>query len=199
MNVPTETPIDKAVVFIDNAYLWRIQRNQFQSQEINHLTLSNRIISTGYQRLRTYVYDAWPYRDRPPTQLQSILYAKMQRLEYTLKHYPAFEVRMGTQRPRETEYGTAYVQKGVDVFLAVDMMRLALKRQMQKAVLVAGDADYVPLVKAIKDEGVSVTLYHSQISCSDELWEACDERYAITREFIDQVKYERARPTPTRT
>jgi len=65
--------------------------------------------------------------------------------------------------------------------------------------LIAGDADYVPVVKASKDEGVSVTLYHSGAmqttadgrqlkKYSDELWQACDERKEITQALVDKVK-----------
>jgi uncharacterized LabA/DUF88 family protein len=178
----------RAVVFIDNAYLFAVRRDEFQSTPIDYLALSNRI-SMGYQRLRTYVYDAWPYQGSPPTQHQSNLLGGMQSFVRAVERFPSFEIRMGKQRPR----GTEYVQKGVDVLVAVDMMRLALKQQIQKAVLIAGDADYVPVVNAIKDEGVSVTLYHSEIKSnySAELWQACDERHPITRELIDQVRLNR--------
>ena len=181
-------PTHRAVVFIDNAYLSKILRDEFNKERIHYLDLSNKI-SIGYQRLRTYVYDAYPYQDNPPTREQSDLLSGMQSFIRALEQLPSFEIRMGKQRPRPT----GYIQKGVDVWLAVDMMRLALKQQMQKAVLVAGDADYVPVVDAIKNEGVSVTLYHSQIKSkySWDLWKRCDERYPITRELIDQVKLNR--------
>jgi uncharacterized LabA/DUF88 family protein len=184
----------RAVLFIDNAYLSAVRRLQFESQRLNYLVLSN-LLTAGYERLRTYVYDAWPYQGNPPTEQQRNLLAGMQSFVHAIEQFPSFEVRMGAQRPR----GTDYVQKGVDVLLAVDMTSLALKRQIQKAVLIAGDADYVPVVDAVKDEGVSVTLYHAegwQIDAdgrkskpySAELWSACDERYPLTRQLIDQVK-----------
>lgn len=91
------------------------------------------------------------------------------------------------------------MQKGVDILLAIDMIRLSSKNQIHKAFLIAGDADYVPVVKASKDEGVSVTLYHSgamqtaadgklRKKYSDELWQACDERKVITQALIDKAK-----------
>jgi uncharacterized LabA/DUF88 family protein len=88
-----------------------------------------------------------------------------------------------------------FIQKDVDVLLAIDLVRLSSKGQIQKAFLVAGDADFSPVVKAAKDEGVMVKLFYSegiQVTTgrqhkqySDELWKECGEREAITKQIID--------------
>jgi uncharacterized LabA/DUF88 family protein len=184
----------KSIVLIDNGYLSAILRDEFNSIRIDYLKLSEEI-SKGFYRLRTYVYDALPYQGNPPTEYQSQLLASKQRFFHSIGQLPSFDVRFGKQRPR----GTTYVQKGVDILLAIDMIRLSSKQQIHKAFLIAGDADYVPVVKATKDEGVSVTLYHSgalqttpdgkqRKKYSDELWQACDERYAITQALISKVR-----------
>lgn len=184
----------KAIILIDNGYLSAILRDEFNSTRIDYLALSEEI-SRGFLRLRTYVYDALPYQANPPTPYQSQLLASKQRFFYSIGQLPSFDVRFGKQRPR----GTVYVQKGVDILLAIDMIRLSSKQQIHKAFLIAGDADYVPVVKASKDEGVSVTLYHSGAiqttadgrqhkKYSDELWQACDERKEITQALVDKVK-----------
>lgn len=51
-------------------------------------------------------------------------------------------------------------QKGVDVRLAVDMMTHAFRGNITRATLFAGDADFVPLIKALVAEGLQVTLWH---------------------------------------
>ncbi len=184
----------RAVVLIDNGYLAAILRDEYNGARINYQLLSD-VISAGYFRLRTYVYDALPYQGNPPTAYQSELLAGKQKFFHALSQLPAFEVRFGKQRPR----AGGYIQKGVDVLLAIDMIRLSSKQQIQKAFLIGGDADYVPVVKATKDEGVSVTLYYSpnpqttpdgkqSKKYSDELWSACDERKEINRELIDKVR-----------
>lgn len=45
-------------------------------------------------------------------------------------------------------------EKGVDVALAIDMLRL--KDNYDIALIVSGDQDYVPAVKAVKDKGITV-------------------------------------------
>lgn len=184
----------RAVVLIDNGYLSAILRDEYDEARIDYLALSEEICK-GCHRLRTYVYDALPYQSSPPTEEQKELLAGKQRFFSALTRLPSFEVRLGRQRPR----AGGYIQKGVDILLAIDMIRLSSKQQIQKAFVVGGDADYVPVVKASKDEGVSVTMYYSATmqqmadgkqlrKYSDELWTACDERKEITKQLIDKVR-----------
>ena len=177
-------------MLIDNGYFSAILRDEFQEQRVDYLTFSQSICQ-GYLRLRTYVYDALPYQANPPTPEQSRLYASKTKFFETIKRLPSFEVRFGRQRPRPG----GYIQKGVDVLLAIDLVRLSSKGQIQKAFLVAGDADFAPVVRAAKDEGVIVKLYHSEglqeangrmlKKYSDELWRECDEREPMTKSLID--------------
>jgi uncharacterized LabA/DUF88 family protein len=48
--------------------------------------------------------------------------------------------------------------KGVDITLATDMLSGAYKATYETAVLVAGDADYVPLVEEVRRQGRRVSL-----------------------------------------
>ena len=113
-----------------------------------------------------------------------------------LQDLPSFEPRFGKQRPR----AGGFIQKGVDILLAIDLVRLSSKGQIQKAFLIAGDGDFVPVVKTAKDEGVSVKLYHSgafqtypdgrtQPKYSNELWSICDEREIITADLIKKCAF----------
>jgi uncharacterized LabA/DUF88 family protein len=47
-------------------------------------------------------------------------------------------------------------EKGVDVALAVDALQVGLDGKIDIAVLVTGDADFVPLVRALNKQGVRV-------------------------------------------
>ena len=186
--------LGRAVVLIDNGYLSAILRDEFKETRIDYLKLSE-IVSKGYYRLRTYVYDCMPYQADPPTQVQKELYAGKQKFFRALESLPSIQPRFGKQRPRLG----GYIQKGVDVLLAVDLVRLSSKGQIQKAFLIAGDGDYVPAVQIAKDEGVSVKLYHSGCfqttpeghtmpKYSNELWQICDEREVINAGLIKQCK-----------
>jgi uncharacterized LabA/DUF88 family protein len=186
----------KAAVLIDNGYLAKVLKNQFDETRFDYLKFSNEA-TQGFWRLRTYVYDCMPYRSDPPTEFEQTMYAKKQKFFDTLKKLPSVEPRFGRLRPRK-EGG--FVQKGVDIFLATDLVKLALKGQVQKAILLTGDADYVPAVQVAKDEGVSITLYHAEgdvrklgetsSGYSNALWDICDERRVIDKALIERCKYE---------
>jgi uncharacterized LabA/DUF88 family protein len=187
-------PLGRAVVLIDNGYLSAILRDEFEKARISYQKLSE-IVCKDYHRLRTYVYDCLPYQANPPTTEQQGLYAGKVKFFNALSKLSSFEIRFGKQRPR----AGGYIQKGVDVLLTVDLVRLSSTSQIQKAFLIAGDGDYVPAVKTAKDEGVSVKLYHSGAfqttedghtmpKYSNELWQTCDERETIDIKLIDQCR-----------
>ncbi len=78
----------------------------------------------------------------------------------------------------------------MDVLLSVDLVRLATKQQIGRAVLVAGDSDYLPAVVVAKDEGVSISLVHSPNTreVHRELWEAADQRFAFDAAMLSASK-----------
>jgi uncharacterized LabA/DUF88 family protein len=74
----------------------------------------------------------------------------------------------------------------VDILLGVDMVELAATRQINRAVLVAGDSDFLPAIEVVKRQGVLTVLWHGPrgahgrpSTCHNDLWEVCDERFEI--------------------
>lgn len=74
-------------------------------------------------------------------------------------------------------------QKGVDMRLGLDMATIAYKKQADRLVLVANDADYVPAVKLARKEGIKVVL--------DPLWTRAAEDL---REHVDYITNRLPRP-----
>ena len=68
-------------------------------------------------------------------------------------------------------------QKGVDMRIGIDKYSLALKRQVDQIILVAGDADFVPAAKLARREGVDFVL--------DPMWQAIP---AGLNEHIDGLR-----------
>ncbi len=73
-------------------------------------------------------------------------------------------------------------QKGVDAQIAVDMLVGAFSSLFDIAVLIAGDADFVPVVEEVKRRGVMVALAAPANSLSDDLRRVADRYVPITRE-----------------
>ena len=49
-------------------------------------------------------------------------------------------------------------QKGVDIKIGIDIASLAIKKMVEKIVLVSGDADFVPAAKLARREGIDFVL-----------------------------------------
>jgi uncharacterized LabA/DUF88 family protein len=57
---------------------------------------------------------------------------------------------------RDEDFEIDVKQKGVDMRLGLDVASMAFKRQVNKMILIAGDADFVPAVKLARREGLDV-------------------------------------------
>ena len=64
--------------------------------------------------------------------------------------------------------------KQVDISLCVAMLSHATRRHLEIAILVAGDEDYVPLVRAVQREGVRVHLWSLSSGLDPQLRRAAD-------------------------
>lgn len=193
--------VDYAVVLLDGGYLDKVLE-AFNRLSIDYDRFSDELCrrSGGFSRFRTYYYHCAPYQSNPPTDEERLRYANMSRFFNALRYLPRFEVRLGKlemrscpncndRRPR---------QKRVDSKLAIDLVRLAAKNQVKKAILVAGDSDHAPAVEVAKDESVLVTVWHlpnnSKTVAHEELKRLCDERYEITEELLRAVARGAPRP-----
>ncbi len=180
---------DRVAVFIDGGYLDHVLRGQ-ENPRVDRQAFSSEIAGNN-NLLRTYYYDCPPYRSDPPTLDESQRYAKKQRFFDALRGKTKFEVREGYLIFKGLDqFGTPiFLQKGPDIHLAVDLLTLSFNRQIQKAFLIAGDGDFVPVVQAVKNFGVVVHLLHGRQPhgrYSQKLWDVCDDRTEITRDLINK-------------
>lgn len=91
-----------------------------------------------------------------------------------LDRQPSFDVKIRARKPRRrtvrcrscgTDIGacpqcnaplTAAAEKGVDAALVTDLLSLAWQKAYEVAVLVSGDADYIPAVEYVQSQGLKV-------------------------------------------
>jgi uncharacterized LabA/DUF88 family protein len=112
---------------------------------------------------RTSFYDAAPVEDQAPA-LAPALDAYWQFVD----DLHDTDLRFGEVRGRRTR------QKGVDVLLAVDMLVGAVNQVFDVAILISGDADFVPAVNEVRRRGISVVVAGVESSMSKELRAASD-------------------------
>ena len=102
----------------------------------------------GRQLYRVYYYNA-PLTDDYEADLRE----GQQRFFESLRRIPYVTVRLGRLHRRNDG---SLVEKGIDVAIAVESLKLAYEDAYDTAVLVSGDSDYIELVEAIKSKGKHV-------------------------------------------
>jgi uncharacterized LabA/DUF88 family protein len=175
-------------VFIDGGYL-RAVLTKFNEPRISYKKLSEYFAQSD-ERLRTYYYDCAPYQSNPPTADEQDWKRRFDGFLHSLEvNVPRMQVRLGRlQRIQNPDRTWKFVQKKVDVLLTVDLVRLSCEKQIQRAVLIAGDSDFVPAIQVARDAGTIVQLYHGENpSPHYELIRASDDRFLIDNSFIDKV------------
>ena len=105
-------------------------------------------------------------------------------ISLTLKRLPRFEVKLG----RLQIIGDQFRQKMIDVLMSLDITNMSFENQIQHAVLIAGDSDFVPAIKKAKDYGIIVHLYYHPSSVHNEILDEVDELHEINEELIDSCK-----------
>lgn len=78
----------------------------------------------------------------------------------------------------------------MDVLLAIDALKLTLKGRISKVIIIAGDSDFVPVVQAVKDEGIEVFLFYHESSVHRDLLMVCDNKNLIDDSLIKSLERE---------
>jgi uncharacterized LabA/DUF88 family protein len=81
---------------------------------------------------------------------------------------------LGMEAPRVFKKDKGKGSKRVDITLATDMLLHATRKHYDFAILIAGDEDYVPLVKAVQGEGARVHVWFISDGMSRALRMAAD-------------------------
>ena len=177
---------DRVAIFIDGAYLDYVLRDELGGSRIDYAKLAS-ALTGGDNLLRSYYYHCAPYQSNPPTPEESVRYGSKRKFFASIDRLPRYTVRLGMLAKRLGPDGAVrYEQKRVDILLGVDLVLLAAKQQIQKAILIAGDSDFIPAVTVAKSEGVVISLFHGARPHND-LWQEADERARIDTALISQV------------
>ncbi len=87
------------------------------------------------------------------------------------------------------KYGDGKVKANLDIELVVDMMKTA--RNLDVAIVVSGDGDFAPAIRAVQEMGVRVEVISFRGNTSSDLIEAADVFYDITQ--IAKVDHDSSR------
>ncbi len=188
----------QTAIFVDGGYFDRVSRD-CGSPRIDFGKLATEL-SKPDDLLRTYYYHCLPYMSPVPTQEEEERYAGKQRFFSALNRLNRFEVREGKLEYRGTDRESGrpiFEQKRVDIYLGVDLIMLATKQRIHRAILITGDSDFLPAIRAAKNEGVLIHLFHGSGPQQPhrDLWEEVDDRTVITPEILQKFLLTERQPS----
>ncbi|MFA5019755.1 MAG: NYN domain-containing protein [Candidatus Pacearchaeota archaeon] len=178
--------MDKTAIFVDLGYLNSITKKLGELKIDFDKFIKSFIDENSEELYRVYCYYCYPYQSNPPTPEEKLRKSNVDRFMQRLKKIPRFEIRLG--KLSKTKRGD-YVQKRVDTYFAIDLVKLAVKGIIKNAIIIAGDSDFVPPIIEAKENGVIVKLFYYRDTIQDELLACCDERKELTAEFLNEVRY----------
>jgi len=157
------------MVFIDGSNLFFAMIDNVESPKLDYQKFVRRLCGTNRKLVRAYYYDA------PVKQQEDLArYQKQQRFFNALRNLEYFDVRLG-----RIERGR---QKGVDVLLAVEMIKYAENEAYDTAIIVSGDSDLVPAVELVKSMG-----RHVEVAFFDQCYHlkgVADKMIVLTPAFF---------------
>ena len=133
-------------------------------------------LTRGFHKV--FYYDCLPAKkqEEDDTEYQNRIKPKIELFNH-LKSVDRLHVYEGTARYRDKRRGQE--QKQVDIMIAVDMLTHSFRRNMNEATLLTGDLDFKPLIDALVQEGMYVSLWYPKGRTNYELVDSADSRKAI--------------------
>lgn len=165
----------RVMIFIDGSNFYHGLRANVGKTSIDFAKFSKLLCGPDRELIRTYYYNVPLNKDDDVDR-----YKKQQNFLEQLYETPLLTVTLGRLERR----GSTYVEKGIDVHIAVDMLSLAYCNCYDVGILVSGDADYVKMVEEVKRLGKHVEVAYFAVGQSFHLRNVADRMIVLTEESL---------------
>jgi len=174
--IPAQTPFPMTYIFIDGASLTEAMASLadvfFDSQPLAINWTSLRAMNR-----KAYYYDAIPLQTQEEDENAYATRTAPKRAELaTIERQGGYHVRTGDVRRRKK----GNEQKMVDVQLSVDALLMASRGLFSGCTLISSDLDFYPLIGALVEMGIDVTLQYQPGHTNSELLVAADNVRPLT-------------------
>lgn len=177
-------PFERVIVFVDGGYLRELCKDFGGHDNVAWGRLSAtfiRMFNTYGENpfnanlIRIYYYDAIVSEEDPDFERQKKYFKRIER------GY-AYTVRLG-RLVKSSKEGKSR-QKGVDIRMAIDALTKAYQDHYETAMFLVGDADFKPLIEAVKDAGKkTIGIFHKP-TCAKDLARSFDMRIFLSEEAL---------------
>ena len=167
----------RLAIFIDGSNLYHSLEENCGRFDVDFRAFAQKL-AKDRTLLRVYYYNVLRDQNRNPQ-----AYQDQQKFLTALDNTPYLEVRLGRSKMR----GDTAVEKGVDIMISTDMLRLAWDDRYDVATLVSGDGDFAYTVQAVKDTGKQVIVAAFTSNLSPELSSVADDREVFTPDYFTDI------------
>lgn len=193
---------ERVAIFIDGSNFYHGLKACIGNTKVDFAKFSQ-LLCGDRELVRAYYYNA-------PVNQQGFpdIYKDQQRFFDSLKTVPYFVLKLGRLEKRTVkvdkenliktfgddiaklilekwgEVIVTYVEKGVDIDLATDMLRLAYNNAYDTAIIVTGDGDFVSAVNGVKDMGKHVENANFSDGKGYHIRTACDKFIPLDKDFL---------------
>jgi uncharacterized protein (TIGR00288 family) len=128
------------------------------------------------------IYYVGEIRQYEGSKKSEILYANQQKLFTSLRNQN-IEIKLGYLLMSDGKFH----EKGVDVQIAVDIVRGAIKNEYDKYYLVSSDTDLLPAIKTAKDEGKEIVYVGFENFISRALSNNCSSKILLKKTDLEKL------------
>ncbi len=199
---PTGSPVffyGNAAVLIDTHYLDLVSK-EFGLRGEKHIDIKGLAVQMAKENnlwlTQAFFYTCPPSQSSKPTPDESERKAKYDRFKARIEKLDIVVREGRLQKLRVENNGDIvdkFTEKGVDTLFTIDLLRL-YRTDIRNALLLTCDTDFVPAIKAAREDGTKVVLYYyadevkkSRFSLSRHLANVCDESVLITKKLMEQA------------
>lgn len=168
---------ERVMIFIDGSNLYHGLRNTVGDKSLDFQKFPKKLC--GQRKLiRTYFY-VCPVQQKGNEEN----YRAQQKFFAALDEIPYLTLKLGNLQRR----GDTWIEKGVDVRIAVDMLTMAVNDLYDTSILVSGDADFADAIEAVKNLGKHVEVAH--VTRTYRLKSVWDKFIHLTADFLQDCLY----------
>ncbi|NQU06495.1 MAG: NYN domain-containing protein [Calditrichaeota bacterium] len=187
--------MNRLAILIDGNNFYKGCQLNFNRTDVDFRKLGQKLAKAlDADLLRIYYYNA-----HVSPKIDPLGYQRQQKFFDNLRATPFITLKLGHlvyHRIRsEQQISNQFfpTEKGIDVQIAVDMIRLGLLKACDGIVLVSGDSDYIYAVRFAKDLGSKLYIASFPQGGSNELRNEGDGHVVMDYEFVQECFI---RPTP---
>lgn len=190
---------ETVAILVDNMFLDHVS-TAFKTGRLDPRKFPEMLLRQGEIHYKTYIFDALPFLPPGATQAQRDRKEGKGKYLDALQYYERIEVEKGYVSRKDVicpDCGAEFItpsQKLVDVKISVRLVSLASETLVNKIVLVTGDGDIQPAVKAIERTGTIVRLAYAEVNgvyTNKGLIKCCPEKHKLTKEDLEKAKFVR--------